>query len=273
MSKKYTIEEITDIVVSNGFELISLEYVSANYPIIIKDQNGYYGKSLIGNLRTTLNFKRFHLSNPYTIQNIKLWVLQNNKPFELLSDTYYGQYDDLIWKCKNIYCQEQFDSSWVEIHVGNGCPYCAGRLVCLSNCLFTKIPDISAEWNYLRNGDMTPRDVTCKSGKYVWWKCKECHHEWYARIADRSNGKGCPSCHETKGEKRVRKWLSENNFKFDSQYVFHDLVSDLNHPLRFDFIVFNLDGIKMLIEYDGIFHYEKVYDGDEIGRASCRERL
>ena len=31
-------------------------------------------------------------------------------------------------------------------------------------------PDLAKEWNYEKNGDLKPEDVSCGSGKKVWWK-------------------------------------------------------------------------------------------------------
>lgn len=68
-------------------------------------------------------------------------------------------------------------------------------------------PDLAAEWNYEKNGDLRPEDVTCKSGKKVWWKLpydvpmdykveklrgKHFEFEWEAAIIHRNNGRYCP---------------------------------------------------------------------------------
>lgn len=50
-----------------------------------------------------------------------------------------------------------------------------------------------SEWNYERNGDLRPSDVTVFSTKSVWWKCSV-GHEWESTIARRSYGEGCPYC-------------------------------------------------------------------------------
>lgn len=31
-------------------------------------------------------------------------------------------------------------------------------------------PDLAKEWNYEKNGDLRPEDVSCGSNKKVWWK-------------------------------------------------------------------------------------------------------
>jgi hypothetical protein len=81
------------------------------------------------------------------------------------------------------------------ISQGCGCPYCSNppRRVCKDNCLTTKNPELSKEWNYKKNGKLDPTGVTSSSSRKVWWKCKK-GHEWMAVIASRNSGNGCPSC-------------------------------------------------------------------------------
>ena len=43
-----------------------------------------------------------------------------------------------------------------------------------------------------------------KSNKEVWWKCSSCGREWSARIADRTDGHGCPHCLRDSIENRKR---------------------------------------------------------------------
>ena len=77
---------------------------------------------------------------------------------------------------------------------GAGCPYCSGNKVMTGyNDLATKNPVLAAEWHPTKNGDLLPSQVTSKSGKKVWWLCKN-GHEWQAKICNRANGSGCPEC-------------------------------------------------------------------------------
>ena len=55
---------------------------------------------------------------------------------------------------------------------GCGCPYCSGRFaISGKNDLQTVNPSLAKEWNYERNGDLTPRAVLPNSIKMVWWIC------------------------------------------------------------------------------------------------------
>ena len=54
-------------------------------------------------------------------------------------------------------------------------------------------PELVKEWHPIKNGSLTPNDVTAHSGKKVWWLCTK-NHEWQAVVNHRSEGHGCPYC-------------------------------------------------------------------------------
>ena len=77
---------------------------------------------------------------------------------------------------------------------GRGCPYCSGRLVLPGfNDLATTEPDIAAEWDNVRNGELKPTMITRMSSKSVYWKCSV-GHSWKTKVYSRSMGRGCPHC-------------------------------------------------------------------------------
>ncbi len=52
--------------------------------------------------------------------------------------------------------------------------------------LLEAFPDIARQWDYERNGDLTPADVTYGSNKVVWWKCSHCGQSYKKKIANRT---------------------------------------------------------------------------------------
>ncbi|MFL2644783.1 MAG: zinc-ribbon domain-containing protein [Dehalococcoidia bacterium] len=98
------------------------------------------------------------------------------------------------WKCS-----EGPDHEWIDSlnnrSTGKKCGFCHGSRVSITNCLSTVNPELAAEWHPDKNGELTPSDVTLKSGLKVWWKCHEGpDHEWEAKIANRANGRNCGFC-------------------------------------------------------------------------------
>lgn len=95
------------------------------------------------------------------------------------------------WKCSN---GHEWQTRISHRNNGSSCPYCSGRCAIKDeNDLATINPYLASEWNYEKNGGLTPEDFTVSSGKKVWWKCSK-GHEWQAAIYSRSNGFGCPYC-------------------------------------------------------------------------------
>jgi hypothetical protein len=106
---------------------------------------------------------------------------------------------------------------------GRGCPSCAEKTrritagntyVKRSGSLQEKRKDLIEEWDWRKNNDINPDQVTCGSTKKVWWICKTCGHKWYASIASRcrKNGGRCPKCADiSRAEKRQAKLLQIAN--------------------------------------------------------------
>ena len=67
------------------------------------------------------------------------------------------------------------------------------KLIKGENDLLTLNPTLAKEWNFEKNGTLTPDQVTAKSHKKVWWKCGK-GHEWEAIVVNRTRGLGCPFC-------------------------------------------------------------------------------
>ena len=177
-----------------GYQLIG-DFINSKTNITLVDDNQYkYTTKLYDFLQKHPPLK-FAKSNPFTIENIKIWCQSNKVLFDLISDTYINATTKLVWKCQNKNCNEIFNKTWADISQNQGCPYCKGLKVGLSNCLATKNPKLASEWHPTLNNKLTPYDVTCGSSKNIWWKCsKNPNHMWHTTIKNRNNGNGCPYC-------------------------------------------------------------------------------
>lgn len=61
-------------------------------------------------------------------------------------------------------------------------------------CIGHKRDDLLNEWDIEKNGHLKPTEVTSRSNKLVWWKCK-LGHSWKATPNNRtSQHQGCPYC-------------------------------------------------------------------------------
>ena len=64
-------------------------------------------------------------------------------------------------------------------------------------------------------------------------------------------GNGCSLCNESKGEKKINKFLTKNNIFFERQKKFEDCKNIFCLP--FDFYI---PSLRICIEFDGIQHYK-----------------
>lgn len=81
-------------------------------------------------------------------------------------------------------------------------------------------PDLVLEWNWEKNGNLSPDMFGINSNDKVWWKCNTCGHEWQTTVIQRGGKRnsGCPECSKikrgktfTKAKVLERGSLAENN--------------------------------------------------------------
>ena len=127
-----------------------------------------------------------------TVNNIlaKEWNYEKNNDLTP-ADVLPNSNKKVWWKCS---FGHEWESSIDNRNKGSGCPYCAGKKVLVGyNDLQTINPRVADEWNYEKNAELTPVNVTPNSNKKVWWKCSV-GHEWETSINHRNNGRNCPYC-------------------------------------------------------------------------------
>lgn len=106
-------------------------------------------------------------------------------------DVTIGSQRKVFWICEK---SHSWDMSVRSRTRGQGCPYCNNRRILPGyNDLATLNKELTKEWNWEKNGELTPCDVGVGTKTRVWWKCKK-GHEWQARVIQRSAGTGCPIC-------------------------------------------------------------------------------
>ena len=52
--------------------------------------------------------------------------------------------------------------------------------------LAEQFPELAMEWDYERNGDLTPENVSYGSNKKVWWICPKCGQSYQKKIGNRT---------------------------------------------------------------------------------------
>ncbi len=119
----------------------------------------------------------------------------------------YGSNQKIIWIGR---CGHEWEATVKNRSNGSGCPFCSGNQVLYGfNDLASADPELAAEWSEL-NYPLYPSSVTVKANKKVWWRCRNCGQQWQARIADRTEGSGCPVCSGAKLVPGINDFATEN---------------------------------------------------------------
>lgn len=97
------------------------------------------------------------------------------------------------WRCNDGHEWEADIHNRVK---GSGCPYCSGRYPIKGvNDLLTVNTELAKQWDYDRNGTLTPCDIKPGSNKVVWWRCPKCGNSWQSSVVNRNKHHSCPNCH------------------------------------------------------------------------------
>ncbi|MBR5358952.1 MAG: zinc-ribbon domain-containing protein [Clostridiales bacterium] len=201
--------------------------------------------------------------------------LGTTKP-ELLKEWDYLKNGDLTpkkvtaWSLKKVWWKCAIGHEWQSVvssrSRGLGCPYCSGQRVWVGyNDLATVKPDIAKEWNYEKNGRLTPKDVSISSGRKVWWKCTK-GHEWQAIIANRSKGSGCRIC-----QNEIQTSFPEQAIFYYIQQVFPDAENRNTEVLDGRELDIFIPSKHIGIEFDGSTWHKNIAR-DETKNDMCAEK-
>ncbi|MBP5444910.1 MAG: zinc-ribbon domain-containing protein [Acholeplasmatales bacterium] len=122
--------------------------------------------------------------------NIKLIRIENEYKNSIIEEVLKSVFDYIKEKY-NLYffIDINIDRDYIEITE----KFVLGEKVGNLEELF---PNVSKEWDYSKNGTITPKMVSAHSKKDFWWKCSKCGYSYKATVNRRtgSNKTGCPLC-------------------------------------------------------------------------------
>ena len=210
---KLDITYVDEIIRNNNLKRIG-EYVNNCTPILCIDENGYKVFPTIQHLRDGKKPRPFFKKNPYTIENIRLYLTNNSPDIELLSEKYIASDSKLSCKCKI----DGFiwDVSWEGLKSGQRCPRCKVRKV--SNSNKNTLEEIQDRLSKLNNhlsindnkyyGCLSDLNISCDKG-----------HHFKRNWIELLNTPFCPICVRMKlpggynfvnAERNKEKWLNKN---------------------------------------------------------------
>lgn len=82
-------------------------------------------------------------------------------------------------------------------------------------CIENNKQDLIDEWDYEKNGELTPDNITPFANKKVWWICSK-DHQWKALVSKRTDNRNCPYCANKKvwkGDNDLETWCKKNGME------------------------------------------------------------
>jgi hypothetical protein len=77
--------------------------------------------------------------------------------------------------------------------LGRGCPFCAGQRIESGKSLADLFPELTKEYDLVKNSEL-PNLVFTKTNKKYWWTCSA-GHSYQRKVIDRTKfGRGCTEC-------------------------------------------------------------------------------
>ena len=113
----------------------------------------------------------------------------NNDTIEYI----YGEKLSLEWAIAELFKIVALPLPLIDISADTPQIYNQYIMIEKEKSLASIYPQLIKEWHPIKNGELTPYQISFGSAKKVWWLCEK-GHEWQSDIQHRSTGKGCPFC-------------------------------------------------------------------------------
>lgn len=197
------------------------------------------------------------------------WDIEKNKAVGLNPEKLGSQSNFYaFWKCHK--CGYEWSAKINNRYNGRGCPCCARKKIVPGiNDLATTHPTLAKEWDYSRNGSLTPNKVLYGSSKRVYWLCPE-GHSYTATINHRSSGNGtsCPICNSGRQTS-----FAEQAFFYYIKKIFPDAINRYTeifaNGMEIDIFI---PSIKLGIEYDGeVWHKKENFERELKKYSICQQ--
>ena len=180
------------------------------------------------------------------------WDWEKNEKLGLFPDKLTSQTRKVAWwRCAT--CGYEWDAIIANRSNGRGCPVCAHKVVIAGvNDLGTTHPELAKEWDYEKNGNLLPQNVSYGMGKKVGWICP-LGHKYSATILHRSSGTNCPTCNSGRQTS-----FAEQAIYYYVKKIYPNAINRykeiFDNGMELDIFIPEL---RYAIEYDGSFWHDQ----------------
>ena len=178
-----------------------------------------------------------------TTEQFKEELAEKNPNIEVLEE-YESTHTPIHCKCKICGYDNWYPHPTSILDRGDKCPRCNNTIKNKTNEYFIEqMKEVNPNISILEEYQKAYIKVKCQ--------CDICDYIWSATPHNLLKGSGCPICNTSKGEKRILKYLNENNIEYIYQMFYSDLRGINDGLLSYDFY---LPTYNLLIEYQGEYH-------------------
>lgn len=247
MSKKKTHEEFCNEVydlVGNEYSVIG-EYINASTKITMKHNTCRHVWDILPAKFTGKVSRRCEVCGGSMKKTNEEFV---KEVYDLVGDeyefleTYINSLTPI--ECIHKVCGRIYKVTPSDFLHGKRCAKCAGNLLKTTDDYRNEIYELYGD-EYTILGEY----INAKSK--ILTRHNSCGHEYYIEPTNLLRGIECPKCNESKGEKRIQKYLDINSINYIPQMKYDGLIGVGNGLLSYDFY---LPSYNILIEYQGQFH-------------------
>lgn len=159
---RLSVDEVQQICSSKGYILLNKDFKRIN-SICVQDEYGYKYKTNLNNIKMGATPIKFHKRNPFTIENMCLYINENNIPVELVNKsnrTVDVGNDYLDFYCSS--CGNVFSATWSQITINQRyrCPDCVQIKSNLENIVEKYLIENNIQYEYQKRFDDC-RDKRC----------------------------------------------------------------------------------------------------------------
>lgn len=196
-------------------------------------------------------------------QSVAEWSSKNEKsPDSVMS----AGKSSILWECSLGHEWWATSSTRFFLKTGPcGCPFCGNKAVLpgFNDLAFTH-PDIATEWDYEKNGDFKPTQITFGSTKKRFWVCSD-HGSYLMSVSKRTiRFSGCKLC-SLGGTSKIERRFFELFQNFDPSAVNGarlPLSLNIHSTMGVD-ILLTVEGRQVVVEFDGDYWHRIFKDKSE----------
>ena len=241
INKKYPNESLEVLEYTTKNKQCSIRCKKCNTIITLENAESFMNRDKVRVCFNCIKNKSFLLKDTFNL--FMDWIKeQDSFDFNNLSLDDIGENGKTLYVARCIKCGRKTSKTMYDYMRDRGCGHCKKNIV---KDLQDFQKEIGEEYSVIEYNGMNHR------GKF---KHNLCGFIYQAN----PRGYNCPKCKGSKGEKRIRYFLSKNNFLFEEQKTWEIE----GHLLRTDFY---LPDRNLVIEYNGEQHFRPInfFGGEE----------